>query len=133
MSRDGSVDLQWAGDLRKFRLDIANLIALQDKRDAGPQELLNRFRGSTWRVQDLQETIRLGLVGGGEDAKIAARLIGEQVTAGNLHENVLVAMAILIHAIQAPEVDPVGKQEAATEQPGATNSQPLPSTEPAQS
>lgn len=133
MSRDGAIDLQWAGDERRFRLAIDELLALQDKRDAGPQELANRFRLQTWRVQDVQETLRLGLIGAGCEPKMAQRLVEEQARPGRLAESAMVAFAVLIAAIQGDEEDPVGKPEAATETPGAESSQPPLFTEPARS
>jgi hypothetical protein len=133
MSRDGSIELLWAGDLRKFRLGIDELIALQDKRDAGPQEIATRFLQKTWRVQDVHETLRLGLIGGGCEPRLAQRLIDEQACPGKLAGSAMVAFAVILSAIQGDESDPAGKEQAATEQPGAESSQPPPSTEPAQS
>ena len=130
MSRDGSVELVWAGDLRKFRLGIDELLALQDKCDAGPQEIANRLRLQTWRVQDIHQTIRLGLLGGGTDAKLAQRLVDEQASPGKLASSALIAFAVIVSAIQGDEKDPVGKKDAAPETPGATGSPVPPSTGP---
>lgn len=133
MSRDGSVELVWGGDLRSFRLGIDELLALQEKRDAGIQEIANRLRLQTWRVQDVHETLRLGLMGGGMDAKVAQRLIDEQARPGKLASSALTAFAVLVSAIQGDEDDPVGKDAAARETPGATGSPQPPSTEQARS
>lgn len=133
MSRDGSIELKWGGDLRKFRLDIDHLLALQDKRDAGPQEIANRFRLQTWRVQDVQETLRLALMGGGMEAKLAQRLVDEQAKPGKLASSALTAFAVIMSAIQGDENDPVGKETAAQETPGVTDSPEPPSTEQEQS
>jgi hypothetical protein len=130
MSRDGSVELVWAGDLRKFRLGIDELLALQDKRDAGPQEIANRLRKQSWRVQDVHETIRLGLLGGGMDAKLAQRLVDEQARPGKLASSALIAFAIIVSAIQGDENDPVGKEQAAAGAPGVQDSPPPPCTAP---
>jgi hypothetical protein len=133
MSRDGSIELQWAGDLRKFRLGIDELIALQDKRDAGPQEIATRFLQKTWRVQDITETLRLGLIGGGCEPRLAQRLIDEQAVPGKLAGSAMVAFAVILSAIQGDEGDQAGKEETAAEKPGAISSQPPKSTEPARS
>jgi hypothetical protein len=126
MSRDGSVELTWAGDLRSFRLGIDELLALQDKRDAGPQEIANRLRSQGWRVQDVHETLRLGLIGGGMEAKQAQRLVDEQARPGKLASSALIAFAVIVSAIQGDESDPVGKKkEAAVDAPGVQDS-PLP-------
>jgi hypothetical protein len=130
MSRDGSIELTWGGDLRQFRLGIDELLALQDKRDAGPQEIANRLRTQSWRVQDVHETIRLGLMGGGMDAKLAQRLVDEQARPGKLTSSALIAFAIIVSALQGDESDPVGKKEAAADAPGVQDSPPPPSTAP---
>lgn len=133
MSRTGSVELQWAGDLRTFRLGIDELLALQDKRDSGPREIADRLRFSKWRVEDIQEVLRLGLAGGGEDPKNARKLVETNVIPGKLESNALIAFAVLMAAILGDENDPVGKEAAAPEAPGATGSPVPPSTEPAPS
>lgn len=111
MSRDGSVEFVWAGDERKFRLGIDELFALQDKLDAGPQQVAIRLRDGSWRIQDLQETYRLALIGAGEDAKVAKSLVERNIVSGRLTSNVLGALAIIISALQGDESDPVGKVE----------------------
>ena len=129
MSRDGSVELVWGGDLRTFRLGIDELLALQEKRDAGIQEIANRLRLQTWRVQDVHETLRLALLGGGMEPKAAQQLVDEQARPGKLASSALTAFAVLVSAIQGDENDPVGKEPAAPETPGATDSPVPPSTE----
>lgn len=133
MSRNGSVDLVWAGDSRTFRLGIGELLALQDKLDSGPAEIAQRLRAGTWRVQDIQETFRISLIGAGEDAKKSRALVDEHIVPGKIASHVLMAWAILINAIQGDENDPVGKDQADPEVPTGTASAPPPSTETAQS
>jgi hypothetical protein len=133
MSRDGSIELTWGGDLRSFRLGIDELLALQDKRDAGPQEIANRLRSQDWWVQDVHETLRLGLIGGGMEAKQAQRLVDEQARPGKLASSALIAFAVIVSAIQGDESDPVGKEGAAADAPGVQDSPPPPSMAPAPS
>lgn len=135
MSRNGTIDIVWAGDERTFRLGIGELLALQDKLDAGPAEIASRLRAGTWRVQDVQETFRIALIGGGEDAKKAKALVDEWISPGRIQSNVLMAFAIIVSALQGDENDPVGKdQEAAPPTPQETSaSTPQPSTETGQS
>jgi hypothetical protein len=117
MSADGSVELVFGGDQRKFRLGIAELIALQEKRKSGPMEIVGRLRFGTWFVEDIQETIRIGLIGGGSgkaEEAVAARLLVEaNVSPPNIAIHVLTAQAILLSAIQGVPDDPVGKAVAA--------------------
>jgi Phage tail tube protein, GTA-gp10 len=132
MSRDGSCELVWAGDERRFRLGLDELFALQDKCDAGPAEIASRLRNGTWRLQDIQEVFRLSLIGGGEEAKKAKSLVAEHIVPGKLQSNVLIAFAILLSALQGDENDPVGKDQAEAPASEATASSPRPSTETAQ-
>ncbi|WP_441280084.1 gene transfer agent family protein [Bradyrhizobium sp. 63_E2_N1_3] len=115
MSRDGLTELTWAGDERRFRLGIDELLALQDKLDAGPAEIAGRLRAGTWRVQDLQETFRISLIGGGLEPKKAKALVDTHIVPGKLASHVLMAWAIVANAIHGDEDDPVGKPEAGTE------------------
>ncbi|MGM5018726.1 gene transfer agent family protein [Tardiphaga sp. 367_B4_N1_1] len=113
MSRNGACELVWAGDSRTFRLGIGELLALQDKLDAGPADIANRLRNGTWRVQDVQETFRISLIGAGEDPKKAKALVEEYICPGRILSHVMMAWAIIINAIQGDENDPVGKEEEA--------------------
>lgn len=129
MSFDGSVELVWAGDARKFRLGIAELLALQEKRDSGPLEIVNRLQFGTWRIEDIQETIRIGLIGAGVDLKTARSLVEENVREGRISANVLIAQAILLNALAGDPQEQVGKKDGATtEVPGTIVSPPPPST-----
>ncbi|WLB14984.1 gene transfer agent family protein [Bradyrhizobium japonicum] len=122
-------ELTWAGDQRRFRLGIDELLALQDKLDAGPAEIAGRLREGAWRVQDLQEIFRIGLIGGGLEPKKAKALIDAHIVPGRLASHVLMAWAIVANAIHGDEADPVGKPEAETEAP--IGSPQPPSTETA--
>lgn len=111
MSFDGSVELVWAGDTRKFRLGIAELLALQERRASGPLEILTRLQFGTWRVEDIQETHRIGLLGAGVDAKAARELVDANIREGKITEHVLTAQAILLNALAGDPDEPVGKTE----------------------
>ncbi|MDB5618214.1 gene transfer agent family protein [Tardiphaga sp.] len=117
MSRNGACELVWAGDSRTFRLGIGELLALQDRLDAGPAEVANRLRSGNWRVQDVQETFRIGLIGAGVDPKKAKALVDEHICAGRILSHVMMAWAIIINALQGDEIDPVGKETADPEAP----------------
>jgi hypothetical protein len=79
MSRDASVALDFAGDRRTFRLAIGQLRALQESCDAGPLQIYRRLLDGAWRIDDLRETLRLGLIGGGTTDATATRLVRETV------------------------------------------------------
>jgi hypothetical protein len=62
MSRDASIELEFGGESRLFRTNISAWEKIQDKCDAGPEELLRRYVTGTWRVHDVREVYRQGLV-----------------------------------------------------------------------
>lgn len=133
MSADASFTQVWAGDERIFRLGIGELLALEEKRDLGCAEILNRISMGQWRIADLKEPIRLGLMGGGVEAKKSRELVEAHVVPGKLLEAAILARAILLSALVGDTREQVGKSEAAAEAPEANASLPSLSMEPAQS
>ena len=137
MSRNAQVTFGWADGDHTFRLGIKELEELQEKTDCGPLFLLNRILRNEWRVGDLRETIRLGLVGGGLDPFKAIELVKRYVDDRPLAESIEPAKAILTVAILGPaDGEKPGKARAARPKAPSlqTESSPLPpSTEPAQS
>lgn len=126
-----AVTLVWPGGEHRFALRIGELRALQEARDAGPEEILGRIRSGTWRIDDLTQTIRYGLVGGeGMDSAKAAQLITSIIDFHPLAQFRLTAMTILLRAMLGPGDDEVGKPEGAAS-PRKSGSSP-PSTETAQ-
>lgn len=79
MSRDASVTLDFAGERRVFRLAIGQLRALQEACGAGPLQIYRRLLEGGWRIDDLRETLRLGLIGGGATDALATRLVRQTV------------------------------------------------------
>lgn len=75
MARKTSIELDWADGTYLFHLDIPRLKELQERCDAGPPEVLKRLVEGRARVEDAQETVRLGLIGGGLPAPQAAKLV----------------------------------------------------------
>lgn len=99
MSHDASVSFDWADGHYRFRLPIEQLLELQVKCDAGPPEIHARLASARWRVEDLRETIRLGLIGGGLTPVKALELTRAYVDQRPLHESVNPAFAILTAAL----------------------------------
>lgn len=130
---DGSVELAFAGDLRRFRLGIAELIALQEARNSGPLEIATRLAIGTWLIQDITDTLRIGLIGAlGEnppaaEAKKVRELVERTVQPTTLTTHALTARAVLLVALQGVPDDPVGKEGATGETPEADqNASPPP-------
>lgn len=67
--------IQWPGGEHEFVLRLGQLRALQKVCDAGPEEMLMRMLAARWRVDDVFETLRQGLIGGGMATTEASRLV----------------------------------------------------------
>lgn len=136
VNRSAKVELTWADGDHTFRLAIGELRELQEKCNAGPLVILNRIMAGSWLVDDVRETLRIGLIGGGKSADQARKLVERYVDPGPIMENgnVRTAQAVLMAAIVgAGEEEPVGKTTAAGDQTthSQTGSSPSPpSTEP---
>jgi len=135
MSGSGAVDIVWADGEHRFRLPIGLLRELQDKTDAGPAQVFERLRLGTWRVDEIRETIRLGLIGGGMAPLDALTLVVRYVDARPLLESVNVAFAILAAALIGVPDDQPGKRNPEREQqakdgsPSPESSRPGPSSD----
>lgn len=121
MARRTSIDLPFGDGEQHFHLDIPRLKLLQEKCNAGPPEILARLSRGAARVEDAQETIRLGLIGGGMPAPAALKLV--QDYAGDdvpMVETIAVALMVLGAAVLGnpplaadPVEDDAGNREAA--------------------
>ena len=78
---DGSarIEFVWGDGKQVFRLPYKQIAELEDKVDAGIEELYNRIRLGKQRVEDIRQTIRLGLIGGGMEAEKAYTLVERYV------------------------------------------------------
>lgn len=129
MSRDGSVTLTFLdGEDYVFRLAVGQLMKLQEARNCGPYEILLRLHGEGWRVEDITEVIRWGLVGGGMNEIRAKKMVREYVehrppmSAAAEASPLSIAQAV-IHAgmIMPEEDDPLKKARA---DPSASTTSP---------
>lgn len=92
--------LAFADGVYAFGLRAKEVVELQEKCEAGPMEIYRRLLAQAWRFEDVTNTIRLGLIRGGEgwiggtidedgnptdgqhvkvDATIAAKLVARYV------------------------------------------------------
>lgn len=78
-NRNGAVDLDFGDGPHRFRLAIGELEELQEKTGIGPFLLLNRLIGGDWRLADVREALRLGLIGGGMEPIPALNLVRRYV------------------------------------------------------
>jgi hypothetical protein len=110
------VNATWADGDHTFRLEWKHWIELQEKLDCGPNELLDRLVSRRWRVQDLAEIIRLGLIGGGKSPADAISMIRRYVHDRPILENVGIATQIVSASLIGPmSDDEPGELPVATE------------------
>lgn len=107
--------IRWPGGEHRFELKIGDLRALQKNCDAGPEEVFNRLRTGRWRLDDVIEPLRLGLIGAGEmPASEAGPLLTKLIDQHPLVAFKLPALEVMSNALLGEEDDPVGEQEGAT-------------------
>lgn len=114
-SRDATIRLDFGDDEHAFRLRIGELRELQELCDAGPPLVLTRLASHAYKVEDVRETLRLGLIGGGMVTTDAVRLVRrycDELPAWG--ENAKLAYMILGAALFGPEDEPLGKPVAAS-------------------
>ncbi|MBI1405709.1 MAG: gene transfer agent family protein [Caulobacter sp.] len=106
MSRSALFDGVFGDGRHPFRLRIGELEELQEKCDAGPEEIYWRLQTGAWRVADIRETLRLGLIGGGLTPTPALVLVNRYAGEGWLAEWKALAANIIAAALfGAPDED----------------------------
>lgn len=104
MSRSAKLENQFVGEgYFDLCLRIGELIALQEKLGVGPNALALRFLNGDWLVQDIIETIRLGLIGGGMSQKDAFDLVGRVIVSGYFTEYAALAGQVIFAALAGVE------------------------------
>lgn len=104
MSRDASITLDWADGTYHFRLAWGELAKLQEACGCGPYVVLNRLLDTSWRIEDISNVIRLGLIGGGMAPVEALQKVRSWVEARPPMENLATARAVLMAGLMgAPE------------------------------
>lgn len=126
-TRSARITIDWADGSYEFRLGLGELRELQEKCKAGPPAIHRRLIQGEWMVNDIRETLRLGLIGGGLEPSRALAKIARYVDARPLNENLFPAITILHVALNGvddedtPESDQPKKAEGETEAPVTMN------------
>lgn len=111
MSANGMRTIIWAGGEDQFCLAKVGLILdLETKCEAGIATVMTRLGSGTWRLNDVREPIRLGLIGGGMAPDKAMQAVRNHVDDNPLTSSVLLAYAILEAVMVGVPNDPVGKK-----------------------
>ena len=96
-------------------LRIGELIDLSEVRDCGPSLILQRLQTNNWYVQDITETVRLALIGGGMPQYEAKKLVNRSIKEGYLQVYMPVALECLFAALTGIEDQP---DDEVVEEPG---------------
>lgn len=109
------VTTDWADGTYTFRLTVSRAIELEQKCGAPFGTVLRRLEsGRDFYVNDVRETVRLGLIGGGTKPDDAVRLVRLYVDERPLAENMPLARLILLGIMFGFEAAPLtGNREAA--------------------
>jgi len=103
-NRNGQIALDFGDATYPFRLGWGELQKLQEACDCGPVVVLERLSNKTFKIEDIRETIRLGLIGGGLEPTKALKLVRDWVEERPPFENLILAQVVLSAAlIGAPE------------------------------
>lgn len=137
MSRDASTTQPFADDDYVFRLGWGELEQLQEACDAGPYVVLDRLVSGRWRMGDISNVIRLGLIGGGLEPVKALKLVRAYVQDRPPLENLVLAQLVLGAGVAGAPEEEVGKKSEAPDQSDPMNpqtessgSEPSTATEP---
>lgn len=107
------IELNWVGGEHSFALRIGELQALQDITGEGPGASLQRLYASMqtgvmmggWKISDVIDTVRLGLIGGGMDRVEAAKLTQAGADRGGITSLVPTACEVLLDALTEKDPD----------------------------
>lgn len=116
MSRDGSCQLPFNGQRTMFKLAWRELMKIQEACDAGPYVVLDRLVSGRWKLQDISEVIKWGLIGGGMEQGKALKLIETEVETRPPLENLVIAQQVLGAGVVGSSEEEVGKKSEAASQ-----------------
>ena len=122
-----ALTLNWPGGEHRFALRLGELRALQDSCQSGPEEVFNRLDAGQWRVNDILEPVRLGLIGGGMAREEAGPLVTALADQHALFGFKMLALEVLFRALAGPEDDQPEKSAGVTT-PAPENGASLAST-----
>jgi len=112
-NRDARVTQRFAGEARDFRLAWGELALLQEARDCGPFIIHARLQSNAWLIEDISETIRCGLIGGGMKPSKADKLVELYVKTRPPMENLALAQVIIAAALIGAVDEVLGENLAA--------------------
>ena len=112
MSATGTRTIVWANGEDVFCIAKVGLILdLEDKCKSPFAVIMARLENGAWGLNDVRETIRLGLMGGGMKPEAAMAAVRRHVDENPLAHSVLVAYEVVKAAMFGVPDDPVGKTQ----------------------
>lgn len=121
------VTLDWADGEHSFRLRIGEIRELEHKTGRGIQHVMRRISDGEWFVDELRETLRLGLIGAGMAPPQALKLVRRYVEERPLIESIQPALAVLVAALSgfeaarpAKKAKPAKRKTTASTSPAST-------------
>jgi len=116
MSRDGSCEVTFNGQPTMFKLAWRELMKIQEACDAGPYVVLDRLVSGRWKLQDISEVIKWGLIGGGMEQGQALKLVQTEVETRPPLENLVIAQKVLGAGVVGSSEEEVGKKSVGASQ-----------------
>lgn len=136
MSADGSIEITWGGELRRFRIAIGEFRELQESINSrrvamglppdGPSGLLNALRTKNAWPDDVRDILRLGLIGAGVSRQNATKTMLRIFDNTPLLQHTSAAFLVLLAALVGVPDDEPSKKKM---KPGARKTGQLDSQE----
>lgn len=108
----------FAGEQRKFQLRLGEIGELERRCSAGIGEIMVRLGTHRFYLNDVRETVRLGLIGGGASEPESTRLVLRYVDPEPIAEHIQLAASILSACVSG--VDPPKKETESADGPATS-------------
>lgn len=106
MAANGEVELRWGDGEHKFNIaKLRCVLELEEKCGCGFAEIYLRLTQGKWHYNDVRETLRLGLIGGGMLPDKAMTMINRYCDDVPFAENVLPAQVVIMAALVGVQGD----------------------------
>lgn len=135
MPRYGEITRDFGDGTYRFRMPLKCLRELEEKRKAGAAEICIRMTNWRHMTDDVIETMRLALIGGGDVTPVEAKKLTEHYCEDRPQEEYwAIAVEVLKRAIFLPDepeaqkkIETNGSQNLATGSTSASSGETLPS------
>lgn len=135
MNNQGEITVTWGDGDYCFRLTVLGLIELEEKCSAPFSTVWQRVNLGAYGVNDVRETIRLGLIGGGmgpaDALKLVRRYVDDRMNIVGMAEHVQLVRLILAGVMFGFGTFPLGNEEAAPEASPSASTPPASPEPPA--